>query len=131
MPKNLIIETPTLPVVHAYHFDMRDQSYEANNGIPETNVQANVIVVRTKDNETELKVTLQFIIVSQTNVISGLMSQDIMVKNRVTKDSTEFNAKEVTQLTKQMIDMLKRLAYDTTEVVFDKPGLDLSLLFKS
>lgn len=112
--------------VNQYHYDARNLEWEKENGTPETNVEVTFQLV--EKNEEEIKTTivavLQFIIVFEQYVISGAISQMVHV-DRIVNEPREFSQEEVESLSAPLIDMLKRLTYEVTEIALDQPGVKL------
>lgn len=113
--------------VNQYHYDARNLEWEKENGQPETNVEVTFQLV--EKNETEQRTTivavLQFLIVFEQYVISGAVSQMVHIKNRIVNEPSEFSQKEVEELSAPLIDILKRLTYEVTEIALDAPGVKL------
>lgn len=113
--------------VNRYHFDARNHALEKENGIPETKLKVDfqLIEKNRSENKTSLVTILHFIIVLEHFVISGAMSQAVHLQNRLVEEPTEFTEEERRTLVDPLLDMLKRMTYDVTEIAFDAPGVNL------
>lgn len=113
--------------VNQYHYDARNLEWEKENGAPKTKASVDFQLVRRDEvaNETVLIARLQFIIVKDEFVISGLISQGNTIKGRLIQEPSEFSPEEANQLASPLLDMLKRLTYEVTEIALDRPGINL------
>ncbi|MCI5871340.1 MULTISPECIES: DUF1149 family protein [Streptococcus] len=113
--------------VNQYHYDARNLEWEKEHGQPETNVEVTFQLVEknTEKNQTTIVAVLQFIIVFEQYVLSGAISQMVHIKNRIVNEPSEFSQEEVENLSKPLLDMLKRLSYEVTEIALDQPGVNL------
>lgn len=113
--------------VNQFHYDARNIEWEKENGSPETGVEVTFQLVNkdTANNETSLVAVLQFMIVRDDFVLSGVISQLNKVKNRIINEPNEFSQQEVESLAAPLLDMLKRLTYEVTEIALDRPGVNL------
>lgn len=113
--------------VNQYHYDARNLEWEKEHGQPETNVEVTFQLVEknTEKNQTTIVAVLQFIIVCEQYVLSGAISQMVHIKNRIVNEPSEFSQEEVENLSKPLLDMLKRLSYEVTEIALDQPGVNL------
>lgn len=113
--------------VNQYHYDARNLEWEKENGTPETGVEVTFQLVN-KDltqNETTLVAVLQFMIVRDEFVISGVISQLNKIKNRIINEPSEFSQTEVESLAAPLLDVLKRMTLEVTEIALDRPGINL------
>ena len=107
--------------VSQYHFDARNFEWEKENGTPETKVDVNF-----QENQvTSLVVILNYMIVFEAFVISGVISQVNHIQGRIIGEPSEFDQEEVEQLAKPCLSMLNRLTYEVTEIALDLPGINL------
>lgn len=72
---------------------------------------------------------LQFIIVKEDFVISGVISQMVRIIDRLIEKPSEFTQEEVESLAAPLLNMVQRLTYEVTEIALDQPGVNLE--FKS
>ena len=113
--------------VSQYHYDARNFDWEKENGKPETNVDVNFQLVERNEEAgtTSLIVIVNFMIVFQTYVISGVISQANHVLDRVIQEPSELAPEDVELLARPSLDILKRLTYEVTEIALDLPGIKL------
>ncbi|HFI0420109.1 TPA: DUF1149 family protein [Streptococcus suis] len=113
--------------VNQYHFDARNHAWEKENGVPETKLSVDFQLLERseEENKTSMITILRFIIVLNHFVISGAMSQAVHLQGRYVNEPTEFTDEEKRTLVGPLLDMLKRMTYDVTEIAFDAPGVNL------
>ncbi|MCK1225352.1 DUF1149 family protein [Streptococcus uberis] len=117
--------------VNQYHYDARNLEWEKENGTPETNFEVTFQLINKdeKKNETVMVSVLQFIIVKEDFVISGVISQMVRIIDRLIEKPSEFTQEEVESLAAPLLNMVQRLTYEVTEIALDQPGVNLE--FKS
>ncbi|MCL2677083.1 MAG: DUF1149 family protein [Streptococcaceae bacterium] len=120
-------------LVNQFHYDARNLEWEKENGTPETdlNVQLQVahndeIAKKITTDDTALQSRLTYIIVLDDLIISGFISQLNIVKGKKINSQEELTQEDMQVLAEPLLDVLKRLVYDTTEITLDKPGIDLA-----
>lgn len=113
--------------VNQYHYDARNLEWEKENGKPETNVEVTFQLVNkdSEANETTIVAVLQFMIVRDAFVISGVISQMVKIKDRIVNEPSEFSQEEVEGLAAPLLDILQRMTYEVTEIALDKEGIQL------
>ena len=113
--------------VNQYHYDARNLKWEEKNGTPKTNFEVTFQLVNkyTENNQTSIVAVLQFMVVKEEFVISGVVSQMIHIKNRIVNEPSEFERGEVETLAAPLLDMVQRLTYEVTEIALDRPGVKL------
>lgn len=113
--------------VNQYHFDARNHVWEKENGVPETKLKVDFQLIEKNptENRTSMITILRFMIVLEHFVISGAMSQSVHLQKRLIEEPTEFSEDEKRVLVEPLLDMLKRMTYDVTEIAFDAPGVNL------
>lgn len=114
-------------LVHAYHYDLRNLKLEEENGTPETRIEINFSLLN-RDEETpktSIVTLLQFMLVYENFVISGAMSQVDHILGRLVEEPSEFSQEEREMLGAPLLDLLKRMTYEMTEIALDQPGLNL------
>lgn len=113
--------------VNQYHYDARNLEWEKENGTPETNFEVTFQLINKDEarKETAIVSVLQFVIVKEEFVISGVISQMVRILDRLVDKPSEFTQKEVESLAAPLLDMVKRLTYDVTEIALDSPGINL------
>lgn len=114
-------------VVNQYHYDIRHHEWEEKNGVPKTNVEVNFHLVKqdVEANSTTLVALVRFMVVFKDFVISGGISQENEVIGRVVNQPSEFSQEEIQEISAPVLDMLKRLTYEVTEIALDAPGINL------
>ncbi|MEE3697657.1 DUF1149 family protein [Streptococcus uberis] len=117
--------------VNQYHYDARNLEWEKENGTPETNFEVTFQLINKDEekNETVMVSVLQFIIVKEDFVISGVISQMVRISDRLIEKPSEFTQEEVESLAAPLLNMVQRLTYEVTEIALDQPGVNLE--FKS
>ncbi|GAA5398362.1 DUF1149 family protein [Streptococcus uberis] len=117
--------------VNQYHYDARNLEWEKENGTPETNFEVTFQLINKDEekNETVMVSVLQFIIVKEDFVISGVISQMVRIIDRLIEKPSEFTQEEVESLATPLLNMVQRLTYEVTEIALDQPGVNLE--FKS
>ena len=113
--------------VNRYHYDVRNHEWEEENGVPKTNVEV-TFQLHNKDeeaNNTSVVAVLQFMIVRDEFVISGIVSQMDHIQNRIVNEPKDFSQEEAETLAAPLLDTLQRLTYEVTEIALDRPGINL------
>ncbi|MGT2625039.1 DUF1149 family protein [Streptococcus thoraltensis] len=113
--------------VNQYHYNARNLEWEKENGTPKTNFEVTfqLIEKNVEKNETTIVAVLQFTIVRDDFVISGVVSQMVHIKNRVVNEPKEFSQEEVESLAAPLLEVVKRMTYEVTEIALDRPGVKL------
>lgn len=113
--------------VNQYHYNARNLEWEKENGTPETNFEVTFQLVEKnqEQHQTTIIAVLQFTIVRDEFVISGVISQMDHIKNRIVNEPGEFSKEEVESLAEPLLEMVKRLTYEVTEIALDQPGVKL------
>jgi len=109
--------------VNRYHYDVRNHEWEKENGVPKTNVEV-TFQLHNKDeeaNNTSVVAVLQFMIVRDEFVISGIVSQMDHIQNRIVNEPKDFSQEEAEALAAPLLDTLQRLTYEVTEIALDRP----------
>ena len=114
-------------VVNQYHLDARSKKYEKENGIPKTKLRVNFKVLNQDEanDSSEILSYLTFTIVLQSFVISGTISQKSTVYLSSVATPEEFPDEDRRQLAEPLLDTLRRMTYEVTEIAFDAPGIEL------
>ncbi|AUW96234.1 DUF1149 family protein [Streptococcus pluranimalium] len=113
--------------VNQYHYNARNLEWEKENGTPKTNFEVTfqLIEKNIEKNETTIVAVLQFTIVRDEFVISGVISQMDHIKNRIVNEPKEFSQEEVESLAAPLLEMVRRMTYEVTEIALDRPGIKL------
>ena len=114
------------PVVENYHFDMRDPNVE-----PEKKFNVSIVPLKSVDEnypkENSIVGTrLEFAMVFPQFVISGAVNQVNHIINRQVTSTKDLSSEEADTLVEPLFDILKRLTYEVTEIITDKPGMKLN-----
>ncbi|EAD5868605.1 DUF1149 family protein [Listeria innocua] len=114
-------------VVEKYNFET---TMEENQPF-ENKIELEVHEVEPVDGNVELmakgkifKITIPFLLVLENFRIDGRISRIIQLKDFFGQFS-DLEAKDVEDLSNPLIDYIKRLTYDVTEIAFDEPGVSL------
>lgn len=113
--------------VNQYHYNARNYEWEKENGTPETKVEVK-FQLNNKDEEkqvTSIVSILKFMIVRDEFVINGFMSQLNHVQGRIINEPSELSQEEVESLAAPLLDTLKRMTYEVTEIALDRQGITL------
>ncbi|MGT2666200.1 DUF1149 family protein [Streptococcus rifensis] len=114
-------------IVNQYHFDARNAEWEKKNGVPKTKVEVNFHLVKQdhEANSTHLVAVVRFMVVFKDFVVSGGISQENEVVGRVVDQPGDYSQEEIQEISAPILDMLRRLTYEVTEIAFDAPGIKL------
>ena len=113
--------------VNQYHYNARNYEWEKENGTPETKVEVK-FQLNNKDEEkqvTSIVSILKFMIVRDEFVINGFMSLLNHVQGRIINEPSELSQEEVESLAAPLLDTLKRMTYEVTEIALDRQGITL------
>ncbi|MFV8210841.1 DUF1149 family protein [Streptococcus pluranimalium] len=113
--------------VNQYHYNARNLEWEKENGTPKTNFEVTFQLVEknTEKNQTTIVSVLQFTIVRDEFMISGVVSQMDHIKGRIINEPKEFSQEEVETLAEPLLEMVRRMTYEVTEIALDRPGVNL------
>lgn len=113
--------------VNQYHYNARNLEWEKENGTPKTNFEVTFQLVEknTEKNQTTIVSVLQFTIVRDEFMISGVVSQMDHIKGRIVNEPKEFSQEEVETLAEPLLEMVRRMTYEVTEIALDRPGINL------
>ncbi|HES1267749.1 TPA: DUF1149 family protein, partial [Streptococcus pyogenes] len=86
--------------VNQYHYDARNLEWEKENGTPETNFEVTFQLIDKDEQQKETVIVsvLQFVIVKEEFVISGVISQMVRILDRLVDKPSEFTQEEVESL---------------------------------
>ena len=107
--------------VNQYHYDARNLEWEEENGTPKTNFE---VTFQLANRDEAAKVT-SIVIVRDEFVISGVISQMAHIQGRLINEPSEFSQDEVENLAAPLLEIVKRLTYEVTEIALDRPGVTL------
>lgn len=113
--------------VNGFHFDMRNPKMEEENGVPTTkyNIEFHLVEKNEQEQYTTIVLVMHFMNVQEVFVVSGAISQQVTIKNRVVNNPTDIADDEKRFLADPLFKMVNRLTYEVTEVAFDAPGIEL------
>ncbi|HEN2984098.1 TPA: DUF1149 family protein [Streptococcus agalactiae] len=113
--------------VNQYHYDARNLEREEENGTPKTNFEVTFQLANRDEaaKVTSIVAVLQFVIVRDEFVISGVISQMAHIQGRLINEPSEFSQDEVENLAAPLLEIVKRLTYEVTEIALDRPGVTL------
>lgn len=113
--------------VNQYHYDTRNLEWEEENGTPKTNFEVTFQLANRDEaaKVTSIVAVLQFVIVRDEFVISGVISQMAHIQGRLINEPSEFSQDEVENLAAPLLEIVKRLTYEVTEIALDRPGVTL------
>lgn len=113
--------------VNQYHYDARNFEWEEENGTPKTNFEVTFQLANRDEaaKVTSIVAVLQFVIVRDEFVISGVISQIAHIQGRLINEPSEFSQDEVENLAAPLLEIVKRLTYEVTEIALDRPGVTL------
>ncbi|EPU35592.1 DUF1149 family protein [Streptococcus agalactiae] len=113
--------------VNQYHYDVRNLEWEEENGTPKTNFEVTFQLANRDEaaKVTSIVAVLQFVIVRDEFVISGVISQMAHIQGRLINEPSEFSQDEVENLAAPLLEIVKRLTYEVTEIALDRPGVTL------
>ena len=120
--------------VNNFHFDARNLELEKETGTPESNLNVQFQLLPKEqlaegvisDEDTAIYAIVTYMLPLDTIVISGMVSQLNYIRGRVIEEQAEMDQEEVAQLAAPLLELLRRLVYETTEVAFDQPGINLN-----
>lgn len=113
--------------VNTYHYDARNHEWEKEHGSPESGAEVTFQLLdkNETDPSTSFVAVLQFMVVKEEFVISGILSQINHLKGRVINAPSEFSQAEVEEISEPLLKILKRLTYEVTEIALDREGITL------
>lgn len=114
------------PIVEAYHFDMKPKDKEM-----ETKLNVGFAPLKVQDEEymkqnSIIGARLEFQLVFPEYVLSGRVGQVNHILNRQVRSGEDLSKAETDRLVEPLFDIIKRLTYEVTEIITDKPGLQLN-----
>lgn len=114
------------PLVEAYHFDQRkkeEQDLKTRIHIgftplkaPNENYPKENSIIGTR---------LRFEVVFTKFIIRGAMGQINHIVNQDIQSQDDLSKAEIDELMEPLFDILQRLTYEVTEIITDKPGVNL------
>ena len=113
--------------VNQYYYSARNLEWEAEHGAPETSVEVTFQLLNKDEvnQSTQFLAVLEFTIVREEFVIEGNVSQMNHLKGRVVNEPSEFTQEEASYIAAPLLEILRRLTFEVTEIALDKPGVNL------
>ncbi|MBL1225263.1 DUF1149 family protein [Enterococcus sp. BWR-S5] len=113
-------------LVEGFHYDMRKPDAEVD-----TQLRVGFSPIESKDENypaenTIIASRLEFRLAFDEYVLSGAVSQVSHIINRKIVDQQDLSQEDVDELVAPLFDIVKRLAYEVTEIALDKPGIQLN-----
>lgn len=113
-------------VVEAFHYDLRKEDVEV-----ETDLQVGFSPIEPEDENypkenTVIVARLDFHLVFDTYVLSGVVSQINHIINRKIEKQEDILQEEVNELVGPLFNIVQRMAYEITEIALDQPGIQLN-----
>lgn len=97
----------------------RNFEWEKENGTPGNKKSMSISMNHDQENQVTFGCwTLNYMIVFEAFVISGVISQVNHIQGRIIGEPSEFDQEEVEQLAKPCLSMLNRLTYEVTEIAW-------------
>lgn len=114
------------PLVEAYHFDQRKKE-EAD---LQTGINIGLTPLKAPDESypkenSIIGTRLRFEIVFSQFIIRGAMGQINHIVNQNIQSQEDLTREEIDELMAPLFDILQRLTYEVTEIITDKPGVNL------
>lgn len=113
-------------VVEAFHYDLRKEDTEV-----ETDLRVGFSPIEPNDENypkenTVIVARLEFRLVFDTYVLSGVVSQINHIINRKIDKQEDIVQEEVDELVGPLFNIVQRMAYEITEIALDQPGVQLN-----
>ncbi|OQO80663.1 DUF1149 family protein [Enterococcus durans] len=113
-------------VVESFHYDMKPKDQEVETDLKVGFSPLKETIENYPKEHSIVGARLEFRLVFDTYVLSGSVSQINHVLNRKIKGQSDVTQEEVDQLVAPLFDIVKRLAYEVTEIALDQPGVKLN-----
>ncbi|OTP12572.1 hypothetical protein A5844_000805 [Enterococcus sp. 10A9_DIV0425] len=113
-------------VVEAFHYDMKRPDQEVQTDLKVGFSPLKETIENYPEEHSIVGARLEFRLVFDTYVLSGSVSQINHILNRKVEDQKDVTQEEVDELVAPLFDMVKRLAYEVTEIALDEPGVKLN-----
>ncbi len=113
-------------VVESFHYDMKMKDQEVETDLKVGFSPLKETIENYPKEHSIVGARLEFRLVFDTYVLSGSVSQINHVLNRKIEGQSDVTQEEVDQLVAPLFDIVKRLAYEVTEIALDQPGVKLN-----
>lgn len=113
-------------VVESFYYDMKPKDQEVETDLKVGFSPLKETIENYPKEHSIVGARLEFRLVFDTYVLSGSVSQINHVLNRKIEGQSDVTQEEVDQLVAPLFDIVKRLAYEVTEIALDQPGVKLN-----
>ncbi|MBF8808130.1 MAG: DUF1149 family protein [Enterococcus lacertideformus] len=113
-------------VVEAFHYDMRMPDQEVETDLKVGFSPLKETIENYPKEHSIVGARLEFRLVFDTYVLSGSVSQINHILNRKIEGQKDVTQEEVDELVAPLFDIVKRMAYEVTEIALDQPGVKLN-----
>ncbi|MEY8445268.1 DUF1149 family protein [Enterococcus ratti] len=113
-------------VVEAFHYDLKMSDQEVETDLKVGFSPLKETIENYPKEHTVVGARLEFRLAFDTYVLSGSVSQINHVLNRKIEGQDDVTQEEVDELVAPLFDIVKRLAYEVTEIALDQPGVKLN-----
>lgn len=113
-------------VVEAFHYDFLKPDQEVQTDLKVGFSPLKETIENYPKEHSIVGARLEFRLVFDTYVLSGSVSQINHILNCKVQDQNDVTQEEVDELVAPLFEMVKRLAYEVTEIALDAPGVKLN-----
>ncbi|WEV60094.1 DUF1149 family protein [Streptococcaceae bacterium ESL0729] len=115
--------------VQTFNYNARNFAYEEENGTPETRVHIQIQLIEDvpdqSDADTVLNASVEFVVVLESFIVSGYIMQNNILKNKKVVEQSELSQEDMQEIAHPLLDMVRRLTMEVSEVALDQPGVNL------
>ena len=113
-------------VVEAFHYDFKRPDQEVETDLKVGFSPLKETIENYPKEHSIVGARLEFRLVFDTYVLSGSVSQINHILNRKIEGQNDVTQEEVDELGAPLFDIVKRMAYEITEIALDQPGVKLN-----
>ena len=113
-------------VVEAFHYDFKRPDQEVETYLKVGFSPLKETIENYPKEHSIVGARLEFLLVFDTYVLSGSVSQINHILNRKIEGQNDVTQEEVDELVAPLFDIVKRMAYEITEIALDQPGVKLN-----
>ena len=113
-------------VVEAFHYDFKRPDQEVETDLKVGFSPLKETIENYPKEHSIVGARLEFRLVFDTYVLSGSVSQINHFLNRKIEGQNDVTQEEVDELVAPLFDIVKRMAYEITEIALDQPGVKLN-----
>ncbi|MDK4467900.1 DUF1149 family protein [Enterococcus hirae] len=113
-------------VVEAFHYDFKRPDQEVETYLKVGFSPLKETIENYPKEHSIVGARLEFRLVFDTYVLSGSVSQINHILNRKIEGQNDVTQEEVDELVAPLFDIVKRMAYEITEIALDQPGVKLN-----